>query len=59
MGTVQDMALFYLGECSNSEEVTSILESVAVPEKFVHLKESILAGIQNRIERQHVVVQKP
>ncbi len=48
-GTLQDTALYYLGGCSNSEEVKGNLESIPVPDKFVRLKESTLVAIQNRL----------
>jgi hypothetical protein len=55
-GTLQDTALYYLGGCSSSEEVTGILASISVPDKFVHLKESTLVAIQNRLDRQQMPV---
>jgi len=58
-GTLQDTALYYLGGCSGSEEVTGILASIPVPFKFVPLQESTLVAIQNRLERQQIVVGKP
>lgn len=51
-GTIQEMALHYLGECSNSEEAAHMLESISVPSQLAPMKESTLLRIQSRVAQQ-------